>query len=465
MKVYFKIISCFLLFATYVSMAQNVTIKGIAPTHKGKEISVYLYDDLITQSQSLQSSDTVDARGNFELSLNIKSTQIAVIKTNNLFATMYVQPNFIYGVVFPAKDSLRFNAGGTEQNVNLIINGDSTELNARIIDFNNCFDVFWEKSYKSFVSKQIHQKLDSFQLQINKRYEKVKLSYFKTYIDYTFASFNENTGRHHNYLANKYLIGKPINYNNYEYMGFFNQYFKQYLQKQTSTKNGNYIIDAINEQGEYKHLNELLKNDQLLKNDTLRELVVLKSLYDIYFVPHYKKEKVKQMVDQLLASTTIPEHKTIAQDILRNITNMRVGQPAPIFSLPNSKHDTISLGSFKNRYVYLNFFATSCNDCLLELKKQEQLYRKYGDKVMFISICVDNDTMAFKNFVKQNPTYKWTFLFGGKNKKLVEHYNVKSMPVYYLVSPDGYLLQSPATKPDEGIEFKFNQIFKIKTKK
>ena len=206
MKVYFKIISCFLLFATYVSMAQNVTIKGIAPTHKGKEISVYLYDDLITQSQSLQSSDTVDARGNFELSLNIKSTQIAVIKTNNLFATMYVQPNFIYGVVFPAKDSLRFNAGGTEQNVNLIINGDSTELNARIIDFNNCFDVFWEKSYKSFVSKQIHQKLDSFQLQINKRYEKVKLSYFKTYIDYTFASFNENTGRHHNYLANKYLI-------------------------------------------------------------------------------------------------------------------------------------------------------------------------------------------------------------------------------------------------------------------
>ena len=125
-------------------------------------------------------------------------------------------------------------------------------------------------------------------------------------------------------------------------MGFFNQYFKQYLQKQTSTKNGNYIIDAINEQGEYKHLNELLKNDQLLKNDTLRELVVLKSLYDIYFVPHYKKEKVKQMVDQLLASTTIPEHKTIAQDILRNITNMRVGQPAPIFSLPNSKHDTIS---------------------------------------------------------------------------------------------------------------------------
>ncbi|HKC68523.1 MAG TPA: TlpA disulfide reductase family protein [Bacteroidia bacterium] len=461
MKVYFKI-SLLLFIFTSVSFAQNVTIKGIAPTHKGKEISVYLYDDLITLSQTLQSSDTVDARGNFELSLSIKNTQIALIKTDNLTGVLYLQPNFVYGIVFPEKDSLRFNAGGTEQNVNLIINGDSTELNARIIDFNNCFDVFWEKSYKAFVAKKIHQKLDSFQLLMNKRYEKVKLSYFKTYVDYTFASFNENTNRHKNYLAKQYLLDKPINYNNYEYMSFFNQYFKQYIQKRINTKDGNFILDAINEQGEYKHLNELLKNDPVLINDTLRELVVLKSLCDLYFTPHFKKEKIKQMLEQLYGATTIAEHKTIAFDMLRNINNMRTGQMAPVFKLPNIKHDTVLLTDFKARYTYVNFFATWCTDCLQELKKEEQLFRKYGDKVMFISVCTDDDTMAFKNFIKQNPTYKWTFLYGGKNKKLAEQYNIKSLPVYYFISPDGYLLQSPALKPDEGIEFKFNQIFKIK---
>src|SRR5580704_17694231 len=153
-------ISLLLLLASCISFAQNVTIKGIAPTHKGKEISVYLYDDLITQSQSLQSKDTVDARGNLELTLSIKHPQIALVKAGNLTGTLYVQPNFIYGIIFPEKDSTRFVAGGTEQNVNIIINGDSTELNARIIDFNNCFYTFWEKNYKSFVSKQIHQKLD-----------------------------------------------------------------------------------------------------------------------------------------------------------------------------------------------------------------------------------------------------------------------------------------------------------------
>ena len=454
----------FLMQGLYV-FSQNVTIKGIAPGHQGKEIAVYVYDDLITMSQSKMDADTIDARGNFSLRLFIKNPQVARIKVEQLSGTLYLQPDFMYGIVFPQQDSTRFLAGGTEQNVDLLINGDSTELNARIIDFNTCFDAFWQKNYKAFVIKQIHQKLDSFQIQIARRYEKVKLHYFKTYIDYTFASINESTGRHKNYLAKKYLIDKPIDYSNYEYMLFFNQYFKQYLQKQGVSKNGNIILDAINEQGAYKHLNELLKGDPILKNDSLRELVTIKALYDLYFVPHYKKEKIKQMLEQVQGSTAIAAHKTILFDILRNLNNMRAGQVAPPFALPNNKQDTVSLSQFKSRYVYLSFFASWCTDCLSELKKQEQLYRKYADKVYFISVCMDEDSLHFTKFLKQNPTYKWTFLFGGKNKKLIEQYSVQSFPVYYLISPDGYLLQSPALKPEEGIEFKFNQIFKLKNKK
>src|ERR1700761_3761338 len=122
-----KIISYLLFLSSCISWAQNVTIKGIAGSHKGKEISIYLYDDLITKSQTLQSSDTVDARGNFELTLSIKHTQIAVIKTGNLSGTIYVRPNYIYGIIFPEKDTNRFIGGGNEQNVSIIINGDSTE--------------------------------------------------------------------------------------------------------------------------------------------------------------------------------------------------------------------------------------------------------------------------------------------------------------------------------------------------
>lgn len=445
--------------------AQNVTIRGIAGAHKGKEISVYLYDDLVTYSQSKIDADTVDERGNFELQLAVKKPQVALIRANRLVGKIYLQPDFIYGIIFPPADSTRFIAGGTEQSVDLIVNGDSTELNARIIDFNMLFDEFWQKHYKAFVAKKMHRELDSFQLQVNKRYEKVKLSYFKTYVDYSFALINENTGRHRAFLAKRYLFDKPIVYDNYEYMEFFNQYFKQYLQKQTTTKNGNLILDAINSQADYRHLNELLKADPVLKNDTLRELVAIKGLFELYYVPHYSKDKIRDMFAQVSSLSSIPAHKKIVFNILRNIGNLLPGTKAPDFELLNIKRDTLRLSDYSSRYLYLNFFASWCTDCIEQFKKQEMLRKRYGDKLHFVSVCVDEDTNAFKAFIKQNPRFNWAFLRMGANKEVLSNYNVSAVPVYYLINPQGNLVQSPALKPDEGIERKFDELLKIKRQK
>ncbi len=463
MKSYFY---CFMaLFMGFSVLSQNVTIKGIAGVHKGKEISVYLYDDLITNSQTKIDADTVDGRGNFELKVKISTPQVALIRTNKLVGKIYLQPNFVYGIIFPPADSTRFIAGGTEQSVDIIVNGDSTELNARIIDFNNRFDEFWQKHYKSFVTKHLHRELDSFQVQIQKRYDKVKLSYFKTYVEYSFALMNENTGRHRTFLAKRYLFDKPVDYDNYEYMEFFNQYFKQYLQKQIATKNGNLLLDAINEQGEFKHLSELLKNDIYLKNDTLRELVLIKGLYELYYSPHYRKNKIRDMFSQVNGSTKIAEHKKITSNILRDLNNLQAGSKAPDFALLNVKRDTVRLTDLTQRFVYLSFFASWCTDCMEQFKKQEQLFKKYGDKMTFVSVCIDEDTVAFKNFVKQNPKYNWYMLRPGADRSIIKTYNATSVPVYYLINTQGNFVQSPAMKPDEGVERKFNELLKIKPKK
>lgn len=444
---------------------QNVTIKGIAGVHKGQEIAIYLYDDLITYSQSKADADTVDARGNFTLNLDVKNPQVAMVRCNKLVGKLYLQPGFVYGIIFPGPDSTRFIAEGTEQSVDIIVNGDSTELNARIIDFNNRFDEFWQKHYKSFVTKHLHRELDSFQVQINTRYDKVKLSYFKTYVEYNFALMNENTGRHRTYLAKRYLFDRPIAYDNYEYMEFFNQYFKQYLQKQTVSKNGNLMLDAINYQGDYKHLNELLKGDALLKNDTLRELVIIKGLFELYYAPHFNKTKIRDMFGQINAITKVQAHKTITGNILRNINNLLPGSKAPEFALRNVKGDTIGLSTFADRFIYLNFFASWCTDCMEQFKKQEQLHKKFGDKIIFISISTDEDTNAFKSFVKQNPKYNWYFLHAGAGRQVISKYNAATVPVYYFINRQGNFIQSPAMKPDEGIEKKFNEVLKIKPKK
>jgi peroxiredoxin len=314
------------------------------------------------------------------------------------------------------------------------------------------------------VTKKIHHELDSFQLAIEKRYEKVKLRYFKTYVEYTFATMNENSGRHRNYLAKRYVLDRPIDYDNFEYMEFFNQFFKQYLQKATVSKNGTLMLDAINEKGDYRHLNELMKGDPYLKNDTLRELVLIKGLNELYYTPHFNKKEIRQMLDQAYSFTMIPEHKKILFNILRDINSLQAGSLAPLFHLQSAKHDTIGLERFQNRFVYLSFFSAKSVECLEQLKKQEQLFKKYGDKIYFVSICTDEDSNAFKKFISQYAVkYPWTFLQG--DKAVIQQYNAATVPVYFLIGMQGQLLQSPALKPDEGIERKFNEILKIKPRK
>jgi peroxiredoxin len=171
------------------------------------------------------------------------------------------------------------------------------------------------------------------------------------------------------------------------------------------------------------------------------------------------------MFSQLQGITKIPEHKTIVSHILRNINNLMAGSKAPDFTLINSKRDTVHLSDYANRYVYLSFFAPWCTDCLEQFKKQEQLFKKFGDKIYFISVDIDDDTTAFKNFVKQNPKYAWTFLRMGKQKDVVIQYSAATVPLYYLINMQGNFIQSPALKPDEAIERKFNELLKIKPKK
>ncbi len=443
--------------------SQNVSIKGVASAFHGKEITLYSYSDLITYSLTKEAIDTVNDKGHFELKTTISETQCVLLKIGNLKGKMYIAPYFQYGVIFPIPDSNKFVSPNSEADVEINIVGDSTELNARIIDFNTQFDAFWEKNYKAFVAKKIHHQLDTFQIYCNKRYEKVKSKYFKTYVNYTFALINENTGRHHNYIASQYLLHEPIRYHHFEYMQFFNQYFTQYLQTRSITKSASTIINMINEKASYDELNATLKSDPLLHNDSLRELVILKNLFELYYVPKYNREKIKSIIRQLLMQTKNAEHQKIGQNIQTIFQSLQAGAVAPHFNLKDAFGREHALSDYQGKFVYLEFFASWNTACLQEMKKLEQLKHKFGDKIVFISISTDDSLKDFVQFCKNNPKFNWVLLHQG-NSKIKELYNINATPAYFYISREGNFIYSPALRPSEGIELKFQQLFKPHTK-
>ncbi|MFQ5881741.1 MAG: peroxiredoxin family protein [Candidatus Methylomirabilales bacterium] len=62
---------------------------------------------------------------------------------------------------------------------------------------------------------------------------------------------------------------------------------------------------------------------------------------------------------------------------------------APDFSLPDLQGKMVSLSQYKGKVVLLNFWATWCPPCRLEMPTMEKAYRKYkaqGFKVVAVSV-------------------------------------------------------------------------------
>ena len=445
------------------SYSQNITIRGKAhASHIGKEIVLSDYTDYITYGIMKESADTVDSNGYFELKFQSSITKPILINIDNLVGKIYVQPNFVYGIYFPEKDSLTNNQEGTETIVDISVYGkDSTELNALIIDFNTEYNNVFMKVKDNYLSpSKLNPLLDTFLLTCKKRYVSIKNTYFKNYIEYSFANFYSAMSRGRNFLNKNYLEGKSIQYDNYEYMQFFNAYFKGYLNAFASSKNGGNIYNSINQFSDYQDLKKQFKSDNMIFNDTIRELVILKGLLDFYYSPGFDQMQVKGVIEQIYHESLIQEHKKIASNILQTINHLQPGAKAPDFLANNKTGTKTYLSSYTGKYIYLNFFSTESEISQKEMKKMVDLRKKFNDKVTFISVCLDDSVKNYIEYLKANPKQDWIILHQEKNSSARQAYNVKSLSGFFLINPKMELVQSPALMPSEGIEYKFNALFR-----
>jgi hypothetical protein len=98
------------------------------------------------------------------------------------------------------------------------------------------------------------------------------------------------------------------------------------------------------------------------------------------------------------------------------------------------------------------------------MQKIIDLKKKFNDKVTFISVCLDDSVKAYRAYLKANPKQDWIILHQTKNSTAKQAYHIKSLSGFFFISPQMQLAQSPALMPSEGVEYKFNALFKPKKK-
>lgn len=447
--------------------SQNIVIKGKAhPSYKGKIIQLFTSTDFITNIKQRENQDTIQNDGYFELAMHSDYTTPVILKIDNVTAELYVQPDFVYGITIPEfEKGLDYN-NDAELFVNIgIIGTDSTELNALTFDYQELYNKFFmTKDNRSYISgPAMYKRADSLKKVCDKRYARIKNNYFKSYYDYSIASINASVSRGENYLIGNYILNKPIQYKHSEYMQFFNACFKGYLNSVASMRKGQSLYNIINVKASYDQLDKFLAEDKFLKNDSLRELVIIRNLWDFYFSPDFVPDAVATIVSDLNGRTKNSQHKKITSTMMSYFNKMQPGSMAPNFQAKTKSGSLAEFNSFKGRWVYLNFFSTKNAESLKEMPKIAAIKKKLGDKVVFVSICLDDSLKSYTNYLKANPKFDWSIWYNyDKNisKTAKENYFVTGNEAYFLVNNFGYLVQSPAPSPSNGIEFKLNSLFK-----
>jgi cytochrome c biogenesis protein CcmG/thiol:disulfide interchange protein DsbE len=111
-------------------------------------------------------------------------------------------------------------------------------------------------------------------------------------------------------------------------------------------------------------------------------------------------------------------------------------KPAPEFSLPDSSGKTVSLKDYRGKVVLLDFWATWCHGCKLEIPWFAEFSRKYGDKsVVVVGVSLDSDGWkVVRPFIK-TAQVPYQIILG--NDAMAAQYGIQNMPDTFLIDRDG----------------------------
>jgi len=376
--------------------------------------------------------------------------------------TFYLQPGENYNLAFDSislADQYR-PFYEKEPLVFRIVDNEPNDLNNLIFEFNEIYNDFLAENFRGIYNRRNKSLIISLRSEMNQKYAGIENPYFKDYIDYKIASIEVSTsGTNKPELFRKYLQGKPILYFHSAYMEFFNQFFEQYLTAGNKFVSEKDLEKGINNLISLPALMDSLGKDTLLQSESLRELVLIKCLQELYHSPYYYPQNILSILDQIMATSSFPEHRSIAMNVRNGLTKLQKGTIAPEFKLDDLSENPVSLSDHKGTTVYLSFLNTWTYACLTEFKILDSLFGFWGNDIDFITISLDKSQEIVTQFKKEK-NYNWTFLYNGNGYDLIQDYGIKTFPLFVLIGADGKILQYPANKPSEGIGDSFKQLLR-----
>lgn len=143
-----------------------------------------------------------------------------------------------------------------------------------------------------------------------------------------------------------------------------------------------------------------------------------------------------------------------------NLTNIKIGQEAPNFSLPDPSGKKISLSSFRGKYVLVDFWASWCKPCRMENPNVVNAYNAYKNKnFTVVGVSLDKKKEAWLDAIKTDGlTWDHVSDLQFWESAVVPLYGISSIPTNMLLDPQGKVVATGLR--GEALEAKLQELLK-----
>ncbi len=129
------------------------------------------------------------------------------------------------------------------------------------------------------------------------------------------------------------------------------------------------------------------------------------------------------------------------------ISKPKNGSPVPDFELSGIKGERVNIGQYKGKAVALNFWATWCAPCLVEMPLLETAVKRHEKDLIVLAINIEEPSGTVEAYIKRGG---FTFpVLLDVDGKVANNFGVFAYPATFFIDKEGIIRSQHVGQLDE----------------